>query len=180
MLTTNDTDSQVFVKTRLPIKDQKNTVYPEGFKLSLSKEITLSSDHPQSRPIIKLFEAASPKSLISREKQRISFVQSIVDGDNNYLPCLRFDFTTVKTIASGNDLEKTYEIELEYIGNNVGNAEAEVLQQMTFDAAKLLWDSIRRLICLIQGNPTPINIKQHNQIVRSYMSVLGKEKKKKM
>lgn len=185
-----DKPRSVLIKTRLELPGAKKSVYVEGFKLSLSNERFIEVESRDALQVIKTFDALPPGAIMARRKQRTSFTQRVLDKDHNSIEILRFDFTVTHTdyAESGDGLEtdddpntddgadRAFEIEMEYVGNKNprgGTASLQQSPQMMEKVATLFFNNIRRLLCLIQGSSSPINIKQHNQLVCAYMEVLG-------
>jgi hypothetical protein len=145
--------------------DNVTTIFPEGFKLSFSKEVQLSDE--DALYISQTLQELPQGSLLTRKKDRISFEFSVQDEDHNDIPVIRVDFTTI-------DMQR-YEIELEYIGNKNAESAIRVLQsndQLLKSAARMFFEKIQQLLCLIHNSPVPLNIKHHNAVIRSYMTMV--------
>lgn len=185
----------VLIKTRLPLPGGKADVFPEGFKMSLSDEriIDVESDDYWAKDgmqVLNLFDVLPPQVIVSRHKERVSYVQHILDKDNNSIPVIRFDFTITTTTtpammendeqddlaATTNNNKCRYEIEMEYIGNkneDGGTATIQSSPDMMARIAKLYLDCTRRLLCLIQGSDVLLNVAQHNKVICRYMEMVG-------
>ena len=186
---------RILIKKRLPIPDGKyaGDVFPEGFKMSLADErlIDVESGDDWARDglqVLNLFDVLPPQMVTSRQKERTSYVQRVLDKDNNSIPVISFDFTvtTTTTMEEIPDMEnsasegqevtklKRFEIEMEYIGNKgVGCLSIQQSPKLLEQVAKLFLSSTRRLLCLIQGSEMPLNIFQHNKVVCRYMEIVG-------
>lgn len=174
--------------------------------LSNEREIRVESGDNLARDalqVIKTFDALPPGAILARRKERTSFTQHILDSDHHSIPIIRFDFTITHTGFAESkrssspgqsdenasdldeedddnhddfDVDRTFEIEIEYVGNknaDGGTASLQNSDNLMVTTAKLFFNNIRRMLCLIQETSSPINIKQHNQLVCAYMEILG-------
>lgn len=121
-----------------------------------------------------------------RQKDRVSFTQRIADSDKNLIPVLRIDLTTTTTTETdildmtsdfvGIKHDVRHEIELEYIGNKNPDGGTESLErspELLSAIAKMFFETIQSLICKIHGSAVPLNVKQHNAVMRYYLEAVG-------
>ena len=72
----------IISKNRDPhLPDGEQSVLPEGFKMTLSRETTLSDE--ECVIISNSFSVLPEGIFTKRHKDRISFIQTIFDSDNN-------------------------------------------------------------------------------------------------
>ena len=173
----------VMIKTRIKqLPDAQQSVLPEGFKMSLSKEAILADEEAVS--ICATFDELPAGVFTRRDKKRTSFVQTVQDEDHNSIRVLKIDFTAVSTSFGENDVTDLdsppdnirYEIELEYIGNKNPQGGTNTLQEsqsLRQRIARLFFDNIHQLIRLIQGSPIPLNNMAHNAVIRNYLESVG-------
>lgn len=92
----------VLIKQRLPLPDSKSEVFPEGFKMSLADEHFIDVEAgddlaTQALQVLNLFQALPSQMIVSRRKERTSYIQHLLDSHNNSVRVLKIDFTITRT-----------------------------------------------------------------------------------
>lgn len=146
--------------------------------MSLCREHILSDE--DAVMVQETFKQHLPEGVFTvRHKDRISYTQRVMDSDRNLIPFMRVDLTTTTTTERSTDddlLEEVrHEIELEYIGNKNadGTKALDESKELLLNCSKMFFDMIQSLICLIHDSGLPLNVKQHNAVIRYYLEAVG-------
>lgn len=182
--------TEIIEKKRLSIPGFKSSVFPEGFKLSLSQECIIDPESKEYSDFLD-YTILPHVNMLMRHKTRYSFILCLIDENKNQIPVFQFDLTKVRTWLSSekNVSEITFELELEYLGNrywefmdmfkNVSLSQTEKdhligqLDKYSFNIAELFVDNLKFLLQKVQQSDTLIDINKHNQIFLEYLKLVG-------
>ena len=156
-------------------------VYFDDFNFKVSFQLEKSINMGVKKEIIdnwtktkKTFRYLNRVSFI-HEDYPIKVDISIVKSSNKEGYGLKKSYTTTESNVFNN--QETYEIELEVINNKIGNG-------TKFNSSKLVLDSIKSVIKIIlsglQGTNYPISYLKQDNILKSYMYLIYKDKEKKI
>jgi hypothetical protein len=174
---------EVIEKKRLNIPGFKTCVFPQGFKLSLSKEMPIDE---QSENYKQYFQYIGSEDLdmLVRDKTRYRFLIQLQDEQKNTIPILEIDLTKV-SFGNGSFTETVYELELEYLGNRywefmgVDIDKRDIsrfiveLEKHSKEISEIFVDTVKFLLSEVQQTPILIDINKHNQLFLEYLKLVG-------
>ena len=186
---------EIIKKHRLKLPNIKNSVFPQGFKISLSKEEVIESASKLYSDYLE-FITTSGSNMLIREKEQYPYIICLIDENKNEIPVARIDLTKICTWASNTPAttEVTFELELEYIGNRYweymtmfkGNSnidKSRLVQQInkySFEVAKVYVNEMTFLMKKIQQSEVPMDVNEHNAIFKQFLTVIGQHDGREM
>lgn len=185
----SDTPPDMIQKTRLKLPGVKNSVFSQGFKLSLSKESDVASSSKLYEEYLA-YTTSNRSSMLIREKERWSYIIHFIDDDKHKIPIIQIDLTKVNSWISNNlnSADITFELEMEYIGNRYWefmptfdqsstqidtNKLIEEINKNSFKVAKIFVNELKYLLALVQQSEVLIDVNVHNSIYLAYLTLIG-------
>lgn len=167
----------------------KETVFKQGFKLSLAKEQLINMNSNDALNFLKAINDTEFK-VLNRKKCRTSFIQYLNDNDNNQIPVFKIDLTQVSSFVNTKETshsENTFEIEYEYIGNHfwdflngsktfTNDNKKEFSNQLhsyMHVIAEIFVDTLKYLLANIQKSPVLLDVDKHNAVFIEYLKLVG-------